>query len=120
PPVTLLELFRHHVSCRPQHHFLRFQDEIYTYQQMDSKSNQAARVLQQRLQLAAGHSVAVFLPNEPSYVWSWLGLAKLGWPMACLNCNVRGQGLRHALRCANATSMLTCPGETCMGAWGEP
>ncbi|NXI48244.1 S27A2 synthetase, partial [Galbula dea] len=111
PPTTLLKVFQQHAASRPHHLLLRFQEEVYTYQEMDLRSNQAARVFAKSLELQAGQSVAVFLPNHPSYVWTWLALAKLGCPMACLNCNVRGQALRHALASAEATRMLASPGK---------
>ncbi|NXD18402.1 S27A2 synthetase, partial [Nothocercus nigrocapillus] len=71
----------------------------------------AARALAQRPGLRRGQTVAVFLPNCPTYVWTWLALAKLGCAMACLNSNARGRVLRHALAAAEATVMLASPGE---------
>ncbi|NWU50631.1 S27A2 synthetase, partial [Dromas ardeola] len=111
PPVTLLDVFQEHVRRRPRWPLILFQDEIYTYEDVDRRSNQAARLLARRLGLEAGQTVAVFLPNHPTYVWTWLALAKLGCPMACLNCNVRGRALQHALAAAGATVILSSPGE---------
>ncbi|NXI71716.1 S27A2 synthetase, partial [Anseranas semipalmata] len=65
----------------------------------------------QRLGLRPGQTVAVFLPNSPTYVWTWLALAKLGCAMACLNCNVRGRALLHALAAARAAVVLASAGE---------
>ncbi|NWH49476.1 S27A2 synthetase, partial [Fregata magnificens] len=111
PPVTLLDVFQEHARRRPRWPLLRFQDEVYTYKDMERRSNQAARVFSQHLGLQPGRTVAVFLPNEPTYVWTWLALAKLGCLMACLNCNVRGRALQHALAAAQATVILASPGE---------
>ncbi|NWY56042.1 S27A2 synthetase, partial [Chionis minor] len=111
PPVTLLDVFQQHVRRRPRHPLLRFQDEVYTYQDVERRSNRAARHFSHHLGLRPGRTVAVFLPNEPTYVWTWLALAKLGCPMACLNCNVRGRALQHALAAARATIVLASPGE---------
>ncbi|XP_048145894.1 very long-chain acyl-CoA synthetase-like [Corvus hawaiiensis] len=109
PAVTLLDVFQLHARRRPHQPLLRFQDEIYTYEDMDRRSNRAAWALSRHLGLESGRTVAVFLPNEPTYVWTWLALAKLGCPMACLNCNVRGRALRHALEAAQATLVLASP-----------
>ncbi|KAI1229494.1 hypothetical protein IHE44_0004767, partial [Lamprotornis superbus] len=109
PAVTLLDVFRQHARSRPRQPLLRFQDEIYTFEDMDRASNRAAWALSRRLGLQGGRTVAVFLPNEPAYVWTWLALAKLGCAMACLNCNVRGRALRHALEAAQATLVLASP-----------
>ncbi|NXH44577.1 S27A2 synthetase, partial [Dicaeum eximium] len=121
PAVTLLDAFVRHARRSPRRALLRFQDRVYTFEDLDRLSNRAAWALARRLGLLAGRTVAVFLPNEPAYLWTWLALAKLGCPMACLNCqvrgralrncNVRGRALRHALQAAQATVMLASPGE---------
>uniref|UniRef100_A0A8D0EWX3 long-chain-fatty-acid--CoA ligase n=1 Tax=Strix occidentalis caurina TaxID=311401 RepID=A0A8D0EWX3_STROC len=88
-PVTLVDVFQEHARRQPRRPLLRFQDEVHTYEDVERRSNRAARALSRRLGLQPGRAVAVFLPNEPTYVWAWLALAKLGCPMACLNTNVR-------------------------------
>ncbi|NXP54906.1 S27A2 synthetase, partial [Heliornis fulica] len=97
PPVTLLDVFQEHARRHPRRPLLRFGDEVYTYEDAERRSNRAARAFSRRVGVRPGHTVAVFLPNEPTYVWTWLALAKLGCAMACLNCNVRGRALQHAL-----------------------
>ncbi|NXK19009.1 S27A2 synthetase, partial [Arenaria interpres] len=88
PPVTLLDVFQENARRRPRRPLILFQDEVYTYEDVDRRSNRVARLLARRLGgLEPGRTVAVFLPNQPTYVWTWLALAKLGCPMACLNCN---------------------------------
>ncbi|ELV10633.1 Very long-chain acyl-CoA synthetase [Tupaia chinensis] len=47
--------------------------------------------------------------NEPAYVWLWLGLAKLGCAMACLNCNIRAKSLLHCFQCCGAKVLLASP-----------
>uniref|UniRef100_A0A8B9EPE5 long-chain-fatty-acid--CoA ligase n=1 Tax=Anser cygnoides TaxID=8845 RepID=A0A8B9EPE5_ANSCY len=90
----------------PQGQTRRGKDKRHTYGDVEQLSSRAARVFSQRLGLQPGQTVAVFLPNEPTYVWTWLALAKLGCAMACLNYNVRGQALLHALAAARATFVL--------------
>ncbi|NWI69673.1 S27A2 synthetase, partial [Todus mexicanus] len=128
PPLTLLEVFRGHVDRWPLRPLLLFQEDLYTYGDAERFSNRLARVLRRRLGDGAGAgagagggdgdsrrvTVAVLLPNQPNYVWSWLALAKLGWPMACVNYNARGRALTHALRSAGAVGLLVSPGE-----WGN-
>ncbi|NWU46192.1 S27A2 synthetase, partial [Hylia prasina] len=106
PPVTLLDVFRRHARSRPRRPLLLFQDRVYTFEDVEGLSNRAAWALQRRLGLSPGRAVAVLLPNQPAYLWTWLALAKLGCPMACVNCNVRGAALRHALQAAQATLLL--------------
>ncbi|NXI07585.1 S27A2 synthetase, partial [Irena cyanogastra] len=120
PAVTLLDVFRRHARLRPRRPLLLFQDQVYTFEDVERRSNRAAWALWRRAGLRSGRTVAVFLPNEPAYLWTWLALAKLGCPMACLNCNVRGRALRHALEAAQATLLLASPGERGQrGGWGR-
>ncbi|NWZ17333.1 S27A2 synthetase, partial [Agelaius phoeniceus] len=117
PATTLLDVFRQHVRLRPRHPLLLFQEQVLTFEDAERLSNRAAWALRRHAGLrGGGQTVAVFLPNEPAYLWTWLALAKLGCAMACLNCNVRGRALRHALEAAEATVMLASPGER--GQWG--
>ncbi|NXS52542.1 S27A2 synthetase, partial [Brachypteracias leptosomus] len=117
PPVTFLQTFQERARRNPQKVLLRFQDETYTYGEAEGLSNRLARVLQRRLALwPSPPTVAVLLPNCPGYVWAWLALAKLGWPMACVNCNTRGRALLHAMDTAGATALLAGTGEG--GTWG--
>ncbi|KAI6060114.1 Very long-chain acyl-CoA synthetase [Aix galericulata] len=104
--VVTAAVFQEHARRQPHRPLLLFQDEVHTYRDVERRSSRAARVFSQRLGLQPGRTVAVFLPNEPTYVWTWLALAKLGCSMACLNYNVRGQALLHALAAAQATFVL--------------
>ncbi|NXK82185.1 S27A2 synthetase, partial [Amazona guildingii] len=111
PPHTLLERFHWRVRRHPGRILLRFQDQELSYGDLELWSNRAARVLRQRLRPQRGEPVAVLLPNGPPYVWTWLALAKLGCPMACLNSNARGPALRRALEAAGVQSVITSAGE---------
>ncbi|XP_005864049.1 PREDICTED: very long-chain acyl-CoA synthetase, partial [Myotis brandtii] len=89
--------------------FLLYRDETLTYAQVDRRSNQVARALRDHLGLRQGDCVAVFLGNEPAFVWLWLGLAKLGCAMACLNYNIRAKSLLHCFQCCGAKVLLASP-----------
>ncbi|NWR82016.1 S27A2 synthetase, partial [Centropus unirufus] len=111
PPKTLLDVFQAHAKRRPWWPLILFQDEVLTYRDVDTKSNQAARVFSELLgNRGGGQTVAVVLPNGPTYVWTWLALAKLGCAMACVNVNARGRALRHAVRAADARVVLSSRG----------
>lgn len=116
PVHTILNAFLDRARQTPRKPFLLFQDEKLTYAQVDRRSNQVARALRDHLGLRQGDCVAVFMGNEPAYVWLWLGLAKLGCAMACLNYNIRGKSLLHCFQCCGAKVLLASPGEP----WGPP
>ncbi|XP_060030626.1 long-chain fatty acid transport protein 2 isoform X2 [Erinaceus europaeus] len=109
PVRTILSVFLEKVRQVPHKPFLRFRDETLTYAQVDRRSNQVARALRDHLGLRQGDCVAIFMGNEPAYVWLWLGLAKLGCAMACLNYNIRAKSLLHCFQCSGAKVLLASP-----------
>ncbi|XP_037012422.2 long-chain fatty acid transport protein 2 [Artibeus jamaicensis] len=109
PVHTILQHFLEKVRQTPHKPFLIFRDETLTYAQMDRRSNQVARALRDHLGLRQGDCVAIFMGNEPAYVWLWLGLLKLGCAMACLNCNIRAKSLLHCFQCCGAKVLLASP-----------
>lgn len=111
PVHTILRVFLEKARQTPHKPFLLFRDESYTYAQADQRSNQVARTLRNRLGLRQGECVAVFMGNEPAYVWLWLGLAKLGCAMSCLNYNICAKSLLHCFQCCEAKVLLVSPGE---------
>ncbi|KAH0503339.1 Very long-chain acyl-CoA synthetase [Microtus ochrogaster] len=109
PVRTLLRVFMERVRQTPHKPFVLFGDETLTYSQVDRRSNQVARALHDQLGLRQGECVALFMSNEPAYVWVWLGLLKLGCPMACLNYNIRSKSLLHCFQCCGAKVLLASP-----------
>ncbi|XP_056428568.1 long-chain fatty acid transport protein 2-like [Hyla sarda] len=109
PSFGMLDMFLKQVSIRPNQTFILYQDQSYTYKEIDLKSNQAAWALSHYAKVKKGDSVAIFLSNEPAYIWLWLGLAKLGCPMACLNYNIRSKSFLHCFKCCRAKVLIAAP-----------
>uniref|UniRef100_F7HXD7 long-chain-fatty-acid--CoA ligase n=1 Tax=Callithrix jacchus TaxID=9483 RepID=F7HXD7_CALJA len=109
PVRTVLRAFLEKARQTPHKPFLLFRDETLTYAQVDRRSNQVARALHDHLGLRQGDCVALFMGNEPAYVWLWLGLVKLGCAMACLNCNIRAKSLLRCFQCCGAKVLLASP-----------
>ncbi|PNI74918.1 SLC27A2 isoform 3 [Pan troglodytes] len=109
PARTILRAFLEKARQTPHKPFLLFRDETLTYAQVDRRSNQVARALHDHLGLRQGDCVALFMGNEPAYVWLWLGLVKLGCAMACLNYNIRAKSLLHCFQCCGAKVLLASP-----------
>ncbi|KAM6180576.1 long-chain fatty acid transport protein 2 isoform 2-T2 [Erethizon dorsatum] len=108
PAPTVPRAFVERARRTPHKAFLRCGDQALTYAQVDRRSNQVARALH-GLGLRQGDCVALFMGNELAYVWLWLGLAKLGCPMACLNYNIRAKSLLHCFQCCGAKVLLASP-----------
>ncbi|XP_038147124.1 hsFATP2a_ACSVL_like domain-containing protein [Cyprinodon tularosa] len=109
PFYSILECFLDAARRHPTKVFIHFEGRSFSYAQVDRQSNQVARALQAEARLKEGDTVALFLPNEPNFVLSWLGLAKLGCPASLLNFNIRSKSLLHCFSCCGAKVLLTSP-----------
>uniref|UniRef100_I3JNT3 long-chain-fatty-acid--CoA ligase n=1 Tax=Oreochromis niloticus TaxID=8128 RepID=I3JNT3_ORENI len=106
PFYSILDCFLDAVKRHPKKIFVHFEGRSYTYGEVDKQSNKVARALQAEARLKEGDTVALFLANEPSFIWTWLGLAKLGCPAALLNFNIRSKSLLHCFSCCGAKVII--------------
>ncbi|XP_029290635.1 long-chain fatty acid transport protein 2 isoform X1 [Cottoperca gobio] len=106
PFYSVLDCFLDAVKRHPKKIFLHFEGREYTYEEVDKQSNKVARALQAEARLKEGDVVALFLANEPCFVWIWLGLTKLGCPAALLNFNIRSKSLLHCFSCCGAKVII--------------
>ncbi|XP_075620783.1 long-chain fatty acid transport protein 2 isoform X2 [Balearica regulorum gibbericeps] len=109
PAGTFLDVFARRARQTPNKPLLLFGDEVSTYEQVERRSSQAARALRDAAGLRAGGCLALFMDNRPAYVWVWLGCAKLGCAMACLNSNIRAASLLRCFQSSAATVLLAAP-----------
>uniref|UniRef100_A0A3B3ZT79 long-chain-fatty-acid--CoA ligase n=1 Tax=Periophthalmus magnuspinnatus TaxID=409849 RepID=A0A3B3ZT79_9GOBI len=109
PFYSLLDHFLDGAKRHPDKVFVHFEGRQCTYEEVDKQSAKVARALQAEAKLQEGDVVAIFLPNNPSYMWTFLGLAKLGCPAALLNTNIRSKSLLHCFSCCGAKVLITSP-----------
>lgn len=106
----IMDRFSELVREQPHKTFVLYGDERFTYKQADEFSNKAARALLQSGRVRQGDTVALFLPNDPSFLWLFLGLAKLGCPASFLNYNIRSKSLLHCFSRSGATVLVAAEG----------
>ncbi|TDH16890.1 hypothetical protein EPR50_G00002700 [Perca flavescens] len=106
PFYSILDCFLDQVARQPHKKFIVFEESSYTYSQADKESNRVARALSEHGQLKEGDTVALFLGNEPHFVWIWLALAKLGCRASLLNSNIRSKSLLHCFSCCEAKVLV--------------
>ncbi|XP_042341978.1 very long-chain acyl-CoA synthetase-like [Plectropomus leopardus] len=106
PFHSILDRFLEQVKKQPHKKFILFEDSSFTYSQADKESNRVARALSSQVQLKEGDTVALFLGNEPQFVWTWLALAKLGCTASLLNYNIRSKSLLHCFSCCEAKVLV--------------
>lgn len=73
-----------------------FEDEVWTYRDMDQRANRYARWACD-LGLGPGDVVCLFMENQPDYLCVWFGLAKVGVATALINNQLTGRGLAHCV-----------------------
>ena len=110
PFYSILDRFLETAKKHPTKTFLHFEGNAYSYSEVDRRSNQVARALQNHAGLQAGAAVALLLGNEPGFVVTWLGLAKLGCSAALLNTNIRAKALLHCFSCCGAKVLIASAG----------
>jgi crotonobetaine/carnitine-CoA ligase len=105
-PPALAELvrrersLRHLVESRADEHgdqtYLQFENQKYSYGEMDLLANRAANGLA-RLGVGRGDRVAVMMRNSVEWLAAWFGTAKLGAVIVPVNAGYRGAGLAHVV-----------------------
>lgn len=94
--LTVLDFLKKHVEKNPDDVCFIFENEEWTFKQVDDLSNKVAHSF--RLQgYRKGDEVALLMENCPDYVCFWLGLAKIGVVTALINTNLRKESLAHSM-----------------------
>lgn len=85
-------------GCRffPQKNALIFEGKSFTYKQLNQLANCAANALQ-GLGIKRGDCVALFLPNIPEFVISYLGILKIGAVAVSINAMLKSDEVRFIL-----------------------
>lgn len=108
--------FEKAVQRNPEGIALRFEDQSFSYTELNSWANQIAHYY---LSLGAkkGDVVALMVENRPEMVASVIGLAKLGVTIALLNTSQVGKVLAHSINLVKPIALIV--GEECRHAVNE-
>nr|XP_046248188.1 very long-chain acyl-CoA synthetase [Scatophagus argus] len=106
PFFFVLDRFLEQTAANPDKLFIVFENEGYSYTHTDKRSNKIANALQSHPGFKAGDTVALFMGNEPAFLFTWLALAKLGSPVSLLNPNIRSKSLLHCFNCCKAKVLI--------------
>lgn len=110
PFFFVLDRFLEQTAANPDKTFVVFENESYTYTDADKISNKTAQALQALPGYRAGDTVALFMGNEPAFIFTWLALTKLGSPVSFLNQNIRSGSLLHCFSCCGARLLIAASG----------
>ncbi|XP_062571942.1 long-chain fatty acid transport protein 6-like isoform X2 [Saccostrea cucullata] len=78
---------------------LIYDNKSFTYNVGNARSNKIASAALS-LDLKRGDVVAIILSNEPDFIWTFIGLQKIGVQMAFINYNLRNESLVHVIKVA--------------------
>ncbi|NXF21364.1 S27A6 protein, partial [Rhodinocichla rosea] len=112
--LSIIDLFRQTVEKNPHKPFLIYEGTVYTYQDVDRRSNSVAQAFLHYGMLKKGDTVALLMGNGPDFIHVWFGLAKLGFIVAFLNINIRSRSLLHCIDTCAAKALVI--GEDCLGS----
>ncbi|XP_070539263.1 long-chain fatty acid transport protein 2-like isoform X2 [Ptychodera flava] len=101
----VVDIFEEQAKKQPYKTFVIHNNTIYTYGDIDRMSNQFANFVR-RQGLKRGDTVAMFMYNEPAYLWMYFGFAKLGISCAFINYNLRGEAIIHCLDVTGAKLLV--------------
>ncbi|KAL4227803.1 hypothetical protein ACF0H5_013240 [Mactra antiquata] len=101
----LIEMFEENVAKHPKKPFVIFEDRVYTYDFMDAQANRVANIAAS-WNLKFNSCVAIMIENEPSFIWTFLGLQKLGIAVAFINFHIKGAPLVHTLKACEAEALI--------------
>ncbi|XP_060577324.1 long-chain fatty acid transport protein 2-like [Ruditapes philippinarum] len=100
-----INMFEEAVAKHPKKAFVIFEDRVYSYEFMNEQANKVANIAA-KWGLKVGECVAIMIENEPSFIWTFLGLQKLGIAVAFINYNIKGQPLVHTIRACEAKVLI--------------
>jgi len=103
--LTVSQVFERTVKRHPDKVCMYYEDESWTFKQLDEYSNQLAHFLHSA-GFKHGDSLALFMENRPEYVGMWLGCTKIGVVPALINFNLRGKSLLHSIHAVSATAVI--------------
>lgn len=85
--------------------FIYWNEKTTSYRDFNLGVNKAANVFSE-LGLKKGSKCAIMMQNCPEYLYVLFGLAKIGAIAACLDVNLRGDGLQYLIDSADCSAVV--------------
>ncbi|XP_014489435.1 PREDICTED: long-chain fatty acid transport protein 4 isoform X3 [Dinoponera quadriceps] len=102
---NVADVFKQHVDRHPNKVCFIFEDQEWTFQQVEDFSNKIATIFKMH-GYKKGDAVALFLENRPEFIGIWLGLSKLGVITPLINTNLRKNSLLHSINVAKCQAFI--------------
>lgn len=99
------QMIRQRVADHPDHTWLKWKKERYSWGQVLSNIQRAANGLAE-LGVRPGDRVALMMANRPEFLWSHFAVGFLGAHSVPINISQRGPALEHILADAEVTAVV--------------
>ncbi|CAC5393600.1 unnamed protein product [Mytilus coruscus] len=106
----LIDHFEATVKRFPKKTYIIYEDRCYSFEYVNTQACRVANIVRQ-WGLKPEDSVSILVHNSPDYIWTFLGLLKLGIISALLNTNVRGETLINAMDVTDTKAVIVGQGE---------
>ncbi|XP_041361855.1 long-chain fatty acid transport protein 6-like [Gigantopelta aegis] len=105
-----IDTFEEQVVKHGKKPLIIFDDNIYTYEFINEQANRVANIVK-TWGVSCGDTVAILITNEPAFVWTTLGLQKLGIVSANINYHLKLDQLVHSVVNSEAKALIVGAGE---------
>ncbi|GFS24183.1 very long-chain acyl-CoA synthetase [Elysia marginata] len=106
----LIDKFEARVAQHPKKPFVIFDDTVYTYEDVDRMACKVANIARS-WSLKPRDCVAIMIQNEPSFIWTFYGLQKLGISVSFINHNLRSKLLVHSIQAVECKAFICGSGK---------
>jgi crotonobetaine/carnitine-CoA ligase len=94
--MSWADLLEERAAQVPNKKFLLYENESYTYKEMDQNANKMANLLKS-FGGGKGKGLGIFMKNSPRYLDVFFGAQKIGMYLVPLNPEVKGDGLQYVI-----------------------
>ena len=104
--MTVVDLFEDHVARTPDKPLLLYENESFSFAEVESDANKTARFVLHSGVVGLKGCVAMFMFNEPAFISTFFALGKLGVSLSLLNYNLRAESLLHCIVASEAKAVV--------------
>ncbi|KAK9307682.1 hypothetical protein QLX08_002086 [Tetragonisca angustula] len=102
---SIADVFRQYVNRHPNKVCFIYEDQEWTFQQVEDYSNKVATVFKSH-GYHKGDVIGILLENRVEFIALWLGLSKLGIIVPLLNTNLRKTALQHSINVSKCQALI--------------
>jgi len=103
--MNIREMMDRQTEKYPDKIFLYFDEEKITYQDFNVTANRIANVFT-KMGVKKGEMVAIMLPNSPEFLYTWMGLNKIGAIEVPINTGFKETEVKYILQHSEASGIV--------------